>query len=120
MHKIKTLEMKRRLAAWLLLSVFVPMMVMAVLHSHESSSGVVSCADCDHHVAHSGHINILGNHDCNCLLCQFTSIVFLGSAAVDIAILMAATRQQDVLILSTPIKGTERLPNLRAPPTNRQ
>lgn len=112
--------MKRRLTAWLLLSVFVPMMVMTVLHSHESSASVVACADCDHHVAHPGHFNIMGDHDCDCVLCQFTSIVFIGSAVVGIAILMAAARRQGGRILSAPIKGMERLPNLRAPPTNRQ
>lgn len=117
MHKKRTLEMKRRLTAWLLLSVFVPMMVMTVLHSHESTTSVAACADCDHHVAHAGHFSILGDHNCDCVLCQFTSIVFLGSTALGISILMAATRQQGASFLSAPVKGKERQPSLRAPPT---
>lgn len=119
MHKKRTLEMKRLLSAWLLLSVFVPMMVMTALHSHESSASVVACADCDHHVAHSGHFNIMGNHDCDCVLCQFTSVVFLGSVAVGIAILTAVIRQSNALPLFAPIDCAKRLPGLRAPPTIR-
>ena len=108
--------MKRRLAAWLLLSVLVPMMVMTAVHRHEESAAATVCTDCAHHVAHAGHFNVLGDDGCDCVLCQFTSVVFLGSVAIGIAILTAVVRKSDELPLFAPVDCAKRLPGLRAPP----
>lgn len=68
---------KRRFSAWLLLSVFMPMLLFSSLHVHQQTASQQDCTECVNHVPHGGHLsfNTLDVHDC--VLCKFTSLSFL-------------------------------------------
>ena len=69
---------KRTIISWLLLSVFVPMMVLSALHVHESDSSILSeCSACVHHQAHPGHLTADIGHLHDCVLCQLMASTFL-------------------------------------------
>ena len=79
-------SMRRKVSAWLLLSVFVPMMMLTALHHHQMVTGAaVECVDCSHHVHHGGHLSAGGTSIDDCLLCQFLTLNYIAAAAVALA-----------------------------------
>lgn len=76
------IEFKRRFAAWLLLSVFVPMTVLVALHHHDGGgvSETELCYSCVHHVHHAGHVNTPQADIHDCVLCQLHCVSFLAAA----------------------------------------
>ena len=80
-------SVRRRVFARLLLLVFVPMLMMSVLHVHECES-IQTCADCTHHVSHSGHLTADASYDYDCVLCQFLSLPFVMAVAVGVECLL--------------------------------
>lgn len=72
------IELKRQLYAWLLLSVFVPMMAVAALHVHDDyNDALTTCSECVHHQAHHGHLSGAAGHMHECVLCQLLHVSFL-------------------------------------------
>lgn len=87
------IELKRQLYAWLLLSVFVPMMAVAALHVHDDySDAQTTCAECVHHQAHHGHLSGATGHLHDCVLCQLLNVSFLVASFVLLHILTAIHR----------------------------
>ena len=80
--------LKRKVSAWILLSVFIPMLIASSLHVHgvESSTYPI-CHECISHIPHSGHLlaDHMGLH--SCVLCQFLSIAFLAASAITFSII---------------------------------
>jgi hypothetical protein len=73
-----TIERRRKLSAWLLLWVFVPMMALSVLHRHEGADVAGdNCYSCAHHMPHAGHLSGASTTMHQCVLCQFQSLPFL-------------------------------------------
>lgn len=107
---------KRTLSAWLLLSVFLSMMSLSILHRHEAMVHVaIDCAECAHHV-HHGHLTAAADSIHECLLCQFISFSYIAAAAVIIAmplVLTQATGFQQILFRSLYVGGYQ---STRAPP----
>ena len=60
---------KQRLFAWMILSVYVPMVLLASLHVHSINdfSRAVDCDQCHTAVHHSGHITTSNHHIDECL-----------------------------------------------------
>lgn len=84
------IELKRKVSAWILLSVFIPMLIASSLHIHgEETSSLTICHECINHIPHSGHLfaDQMGVH--SCILCQFLSIVFLAASAITISIIFS-------------------------------
>ena len=72
---------RRRLSAWMLLSVFVPMLAFSLVHYHEKAdSGGGVCVDCAHHVQHSGHFSAGSASFDDCLVCEFASLSYVKAA----------------------------------------
>ncbi len=69
---------KRNIASWVLLAVFVPMLLISSFHIHESSGGAYSCTECVHHVCH-GHLAQQSVHLNDCVLCQFLTLTFVAA-----------------------------------------
>ena len=68
---------KRIVSAWLLTSIYVSMMLLSALHLHQPTENTeIDCVECAHHVHHSGHFIAAGEHLDNCVLCQFTNLVY--------------------------------------------
>ena len=64
---------RQRLFAWIMLSVYVPMVLLASLHVHtlQDYSGVVDCYECQTDMHHSGHIMASPHQHGECLSCRF-------------------------------------------------
>ena len=84
---IRIMKTKRRIYSWLLLSVFLPIMILSSIHVHEDISAGISCSDCINNIPHQGHISLDSVHLHDCLLCQFASLPFVVSAFVLISII---------------------------------
>lgn len=112
------IERKRQLYAWLLLSVFVPMMAVAALHVHDyGNTPDTECSACVHHQAHAGHLISAPGHIHDCVLCQLMSTAFLVAT---FALLPILVTQQHVLIPSLGAQlpcSTIQVHGSRAPPT---
>ena len=87
------LTMKRHIASWVLLAVFVPMLVLSSLHVHKASSSVTEteCSNCVHHNCH-GHLSqmTIAIHDC--VLCQFLTLKMLTVAIVAVTLYIHVCR----------------------------
>ena len=77
----------RRLSAWLLLSVFLPMLLLSSLHVHESVPVSSGCSECVNHIPHQGHLSLNTIHVNDCVLCQFATLPFLMASIVFAAII---------------------------------
>jgi hypothetical protein len=81
-------EIKRKLASWALLSVFVPMMMLAAFHVHQGSGVAESeCVECLHHIHHAGHLTTAAANIHNCVLCQFISLPFISATTVSVLLI---------------------------------
>lgn len=80
----KYVSHRRRLAARLLLAVFLPMLLLASVHHHDLAVVVedTTCYACQHHLHHNGHLTAEAQHISTCMLCQFLSLPFLTPSAV--------------------------------------
>ena len=73
------------------------MMLLSGLHRHEMMvNASIDCADCTHHVHHSGHLTADANHMYDCVLCQFLSLVYTPATSMLVIIPFC------LIILSTP------------------
>ena len=72
----------RRISAWLLLSVFLPMLLLSSLHVHENAPVSSGCSECVNHIPHHGHLSLDTIHLDDCVLCQFATLPFLVAAIV--------------------------------------
>ena len=112
------IERKRQLSAWLLLSVFVPMMVYSALHVHPASCVDVQteCNACLHHLPHGGHLTTAAGHIHDCVLCQIMSIGFLPPAVLVVAVAVRLTHiPYENYVSLMPIRGGD-VHGSRAPP----
>ncbi len=73
-------KMKRQMAAWILLAVFLPMLILSALHIHQAPSAEEdSCTACTKHHCH-GHLAPQTASFHQCVLCQFLSLTFVTAA----------------------------------------
>ena len=69
--------MKRHIAAWLLLAVYVPMLLLSSLHFHEPSQEMEpTCTECVGHQCH-GHLIQLSGGMHQCVLCQILTLTYI-------------------------------------------
>jgi predicted RNA-binding Zn-ribbon protein involved in translation (DUF1610 family) len=78
---VEELKRRRQLFARILLSVFVPMMMLSAVHVHEEASHF-ECEQCAQHISHAGHLSAASSHDYNCVLCQFLTLPFIPAVVV--------------------------------------
>lgn len=82
-------------AAWLLLLVYMPMMLIVTLHTHCDSdlpTTAVYCQDCAHHIHHSGHFLAYQHNSHFCALCQLHNTLYLPPAVAILATALTLTR----------------------------
>lgn len=111
-------SIKRRISAWLLLLVYVPIMVAISLHVHtdNGSSAETECVQCANHIHHDGHLDAYSDNVHDCVLCQLASLPYIAPTVVAIAVAVCAlhvvyTEKSDCLRLGVcDVKST------RAPP----
>lgn len=109
---------RRKLAAWGLLAVFVPMLIIASLHVHSSAEGIAAstCAECVHHHC-GGHLGQQTPSLHACVLCQFLTLPMMATVVAAIILYKKVSK-----ILFAQRKSVVHLDgcgiiSLRAPPT---
>ena len=114
---MKRIDHQRRIAARLLLSVFVPMLLLASLHHHGIQTDVENtCVQCEHHQPHDGHMSSQSASLHDCVLCQFTTLTFVAAVVFAVVIYnkvhtSVIARRQSICLF-----GGCGIPTLRAPP----
>jgi len=110
------LTMKRHIASWVLLAVFVPMLLMSSLHFHEPSQiEETTCAECVQHQCH-GHLTQLSDGMHQCLLCQCLTLTFVAAAICAVVLFSHVSKTliaQHQCDIHHDVCG---IPTLRAPP----
>lgn len=67
---------RRRLASWILLAVYLPVLVLSSVHVHKAEwAGETECAECVHHQCH-GHLTQYAGELHQCVLCQFLTLSY--------------------------------------------
>ena len=107
----------RNIAAWVLLSVFVPMMMLSAVHIHKPAADeTTSCAECAHHVNHPGHFTSAVEHLDDCVLCQFLSLVYTPAAVIQAVIFVALTTMASVGCIQMVAGEAGHIKSTQAPP----
>ena len=93
---------KRRVAAWVLLAVFLPMLLLASAHHHEPQASYdVACYACLHHLPHSGHLSAGSATGLSCVLCHFLSLPYV--AAIVLAAIVFTDARRRMVLRNTPV-----------------
>ena len=110
-------EVKRQVYAWLLLSVFVPMIALSALHVHEvGCDDTTVCSACINHQAHAGHLTAGIDNIHDCVLCQFLSLSFVAATTVLTVMLSINRRSLVTERESLFASASNTLHGTRAPP----
>ncbi len=86
---------RRRLAAWLLVLVYMPMLVAISVHHHSEADGDADapyCYDCEHHIHHEGHISEGHAPAHFCVLCHLHLLPYFAASAFKTADIADAHR----------------------------
>lgn len=107
-------------SAVVLLLVMMMSLGTKVLHVHHYVAPVtVECADCQHHVFHSGHFLAADDNGGECMLCQWLTVPYLSE---DAAGYTAYLTSGIVRFCNSPLEGCPSVVqhiSLRAPPAFR-
>ena len=109
---------RQRLFAWIILSVYVPMVLLSSLHFHAlcDYSDVVDCDLCHTAVHHSGHItNSLQQHD-ECCSCRFLSTLVDVPKTLLCFVPKQPVAKIEFTFAAEPVIAVVPQPSLRAPP----
>ena len=108
---------RRRIASWVLLAVFLPMLVLSAFHIHDYQAAADDeCEACVQHVPHEGHLYSHAFVIHACVLCQLTTLSYLPPVVVALGVLlMGCRRRQWQYLVQVPVVAMT-LPSLRGPP----
>jgi len=114
---MKRMKQRRRWAAWVLLAVFVPMLMMSSLHHHNAPGALQTvCPQCLHHIHHSGHLAAEQAGIDNCVLCQFQSLPFVAAVVIELGLVVRRFCCPLILSESACLSVYSGIPATRAPP----
>ena len=104
--------------AWLMLSVYVPMVLLSALHVHSlhEYSELVDCTLCETSVHHQGHITASAQHHGECLSCRFTSTQLVVPDDYSQDIDNQCICKLEFSRATEPVSRTVVCPTLRGPP----
>ena len=110
---------KQRWFAWMILSVYVPMVLIASLHVHSINdfSRAVDCDQCHTAVHHSGHITAGKLHVDECLSCRFLSTQIDVPRTVISHVVKQIAAHLEYFLATEPVARAVAQPSLRAPPS---
>lgn len=103
-------------SAWVLLSVFIPMVLLSSLHVHpELFTGDIPCHECIDHTVHNGHITTV-KATVDCPLCAFQSSVYDGGKETTLHIYRQVSHVVIECAVPTVTIGIHGITPGRAPP----
>ena len=86
-------ELRRKISAWVLLAVYLPMLAFSSIHLHtEQVRSEAVCHQCVSHQPHPGHISSQGAAHHVCVLCQFLTLPGLEALTTDLSVIISARR----------------------------
>lgn len=108
---------RRQWYARFLLSIFVPILLIASVHVHQQETDVsATCYSCQHHLHHSGHLTTATFHSGNCVLCSLLTMPYVAATVVALTFFAVATGKCRALPTSHVHKAAYGVTSLRAPP----
>ena len=109
---------RQQLFAWIMLSVYVPMVLLASLHVHSLNeySKAIDCDQCHTAVHHSGHITASTHHIDECLSCRFLSTQIDVPRTVTCHVAKQVAVHLEFFLAAEPVVRTVAHPSLRASP----
>ena len=92
---LRDFAVREKVASWLLLAAFLPMLVLSSLHTHSPQSRAAvaasyqqaaqdECSECVRHLPHAGHFTTATTPLHPCVFCQFLSLTYLFVAVATI------------------------------------
>ena len=103
-------------SAWVLLSVFIPMVLLSSLHVHpEPLVDGQPCHECIDHTVHNGHIAAV-KASVDCPLCAFQSSVYQGETEIQIHSSQPSCRVEMDWTVPMTVVGFQGTQQSRAPP----
>ncbi len=91
-------DIRRRISAWMLLAVYLPMLILSSLHLHEAwMLSQEECYQCAGHLPHPGHISSQGAAHHDCVLCQFRTLPALEAQTTIISPFIPADQHHYIL-----------------------
>ena len=117
-HLHNGISSRQRLFAWIMLSVYVPMVLLASLHVHslQEYSKVVDCYECHTAVHHSGHIMASQHHHGECLSCRFLTTQVESPQMSVCSIIKQSVSRIEFPLATKLVRAMVAHPSLRAPP----
>lgn len=71
----------RQIAPWILMVAYLPLLLSLSFHKHEvHEDQFEKCPECANHLTHRSHLVESGMSPHDCIYCQLTASVYLGSA----------------------------------------
>ena len=109
---------REQLFALVILSVYMPMVLLASLHVHSLNENIVifDCHECHTDVHHSGHITSSPQHHDDCLLCRFLTTQVDKSKDIVCFTFKQTVSKIELHQAASPIPSIVAHPSLRAPP----
>jgi len=106
-------------SGWVLLSVFVPMVLLSSLHVHSEWNYMseTTCHECLAHAVHNGHIDALKAH-VDCPLCAFQSNVYQGEENISPSHYQSAVELEEECQVPAIATGDISIKQTRAPPAS--
>ena len=108
---------KRTFAAWLLLAVYVPSLLLSSMHVHpQEADAEDDCMLCAHHVNHPPHLHSAesGLHDC--ALCHFVRLFYTATALPVFVFIRPCRFITHVTPIDSVVRRAVTCASLRAPP----
>ncbi|MBO4658164.1 MAG: hypothetical protein J5637_03205 [Prevotella sp.] len=106
---------RRKWYARLLLAVFVPMLLLSLVHVHEGMAEEAACADCAHHVHHS-HLASADFCVDSCVLCQMLSLPFVAAILLSVILFSTTGKVMPLQVTAFLANGYTGNKSCRAPP----
>jgi hypothetical protein len=108
---------KRRLASFILLSVFVPMIILTSVHIHKPvTSDAEVCRLCLLHIQHPNHFQQHSAAFSQCLLCQLSSLPYVEPACIDLIAFTSFVSSVPDSFSREPSSTVKGVKSTRAPP----
>lgn len=108
---------KRHLAAWLLLAVYVPMLILSSMHVHGNvATGELACDECVQHQCH-GHLMQFSGDFHQCVICQILTLSYVAAASCLFLLSLPRRKVLYAIFGQSVCLGNGRTLRLRGPPS---
>ena len=108
---------KRHISAWLLLSVYLPMLFLSSLHIHDAGmEGEPTCHECVQHQCH-GHLMQFSGDFHQCVLCQILTLSYVAAASGLFLLSLPRRKVLYAIYGQSVCLGNGRTLRLRGPPS---